>query len=74
MSGWRVTGHPTPAELAAVVAAVDALRSATPAPAPARPAHRDGWGAPADLLRAPFPPADAPPADAPSADPEEDPR
>ncbi|WP_432545693.1 acyl-CoA carboxylase epsilon subunit [Kineococcus sp. SYSU DK004] len=59
MSGWRVTGHPTPGELAAVVAAVDALRAASRTAAPeARPAHRDGWGAPADLLRAPFPPAD----------------
>ncbi|WP_432501078.1 acyl-CoA carboxylase epsilon subunit [Kineococcus arenarius] len=63
MNGWEVTGHPTDTELAAVLAAVAALRTPTRAP---RPLYRDDWGSPASLLRTPFPP--------PPADPEEDPR
>ncbi|NAZ74630.1 acyl-CoA carboxylase subunit epsilon [Kineococcus sp. T13] len=69
MSGWEVGGHPTDAELAAVVAALGVLRAgaARPGPRPpAGPVWRDGWGEPSALLRSPLP--------LPPADPEEDPR
>ena len=65
MSGWEVSGHPTDAELAAVVATLEVLRSQAPRPA-SRPVWRDGWGGPSSLLRRPAP--------FPAADPEEDPR
>ena len=69
MSGWEVRGHPTDAELAAAVAALELLRRPAPRPGPraaAPPAWRDGWGAPSALLRTPLP--------LPPTDPEEDPR
>ena len=69
MSGWEVHGHPTDAELAAVVAALAVLRPHAPRPGPRpspRPVWRDGWGDPSSLLRRPLP--------LPPTDPEEDPR
>ncbi|WP_432524814.1 acyl-CoA carboxylase epsilon subunit [Kineococcus sp. SYSU DK006] len=68
MSGWEVGGHPTDAELAAVVAALALLHPSAPPPGPRppRPVEHDGWGDPSALLRTPLP--------LPPTDPEEDPR